>query len=412
MPLEHFQLPYGRDRHFECGIEGDLLVGAIRPPAGLDDVAAATERAVEQPLDYPPLRQTLVAGDQVVIVLDRQTPAAPQLLAGIWNVLADSRVQPQDVHIVQPAELRGRPASDPRDALPPGVREQVSWRIHDPLDPSACGYLATTTGGERVYLPRDLIAADVVLCVGAIEFDESLGYRGTLSAVYPGLSTAEALRKAAGAGHAELQPDNPRPLRELADEVGWLLGVQFVIQVVPAAEGGVAEVLAGLTESVLARGKARLRELWQIDIAERAELVIASVDADAGGHGWPQVAAALDTARRIVARDGRILLLTELADPPTKGINLIRDAHTPHEALKPVREQADVDRLEALQLAQALDRANVYLMSQLEDDLVEELFMVPVANVTEALRVIDGSERCAVIGSAQHAFVRRLGDDA
>ena len=112
--------------------------------------------------------------------------------------------------------------------------------------------------------------------------------------------------------------------------------MQFVIQVVPAAEGGVADVLAGLTESVLVRGTARLRELWQIDLAERAELVIASVDADAGGHGWPQVAAALDTARRIVTRDGRILLLTELSDPPTKGINLIRDARTPHEAIKPV----------------------------------------------------------------------------
>ena len=65
-----------------------------------------------------------------------------------------------------------------------------------------------------------------------------------------------------------------------------------------------------------------------------------------------------------------------------------------------------------MQLAQTLDRANVYLLSQLEEDLVEELFMVPVANVTEALRVIDGTDACAVIGSAQHAFVRRLGDDA
>ncbi|MFV0444926.1 MAG: lactate racemase domain-containing protein [Planctomycetaceae bacterium] len=412
MPVETFSLPYGRRRTFECQLDADLIVGCVRPPQGLTDVAQATRQAVLSPIDFPPVRQLLVGGDRVVIVLDRQTPQADQLLAGLWSVLADCGVEAEHVLVIQPAHLRGGQPVDPRLALPAGVREQVSWQVHDPLDAGRCGYLATSTGGERLYLTRDLLDADVVICVGPIEFDESLGYRGTLSSVYPGLSTADTLRKVAGAAHVELEPDSPRPLRELADEVGWLLGVQFVLQVIPAADGGVADVLAGLSEAVLARGKERLRQLWQIDIAERAEFVIASVDEDAGGHSWPQVAAALDTARRIVSRDGRILLLTELATAPTKGIEIIRDAHTPHEALRPLREQADVDRVEALQLAQTLDRANVYLLSHLEDDLVEDLFMVPIASPEEALRVIDGADRCAVIGSAQHVFVRHLGADS
>jgi nickel-dependent lactate racemase len=192
------------------------------------------------------------------------------------------------------------------------------------------------------------------------------------------------------------------------DEIGWLLGVQFVLQVVPSGEGGVAEVIAGMSEQVLSAGKQRLAEHWRVDVQGQAELVVAAVDADAGGHGWKQVAAALDAARRIVARDGRILLLTELADAPTEGIEMIRDARTPREALRPVRELAKADRTEALQLATALDRANVYLLSKLPDDLVEDLFMVPVASVDEARKVMEGAEECVVIGSAQHVFVRHV----
>jgi nickel-dependent lactate racemase len=410
MTSEHFQLPYGHGRQFDCTLQARQLIGSVRPPAAIDDVAAATQRALENPLDYPPLRQSLVSGDRVVVALDRNTPQADQLLLGLWRVLSNAGVEAGDVRIIQPAAVRGRTPVDPRSALPADVRTVIEWRVHDPLDSGSCGYLATSAAGERLYLSREVVEADLVICVGSIEFENSLGYRGTLSAIYPGMSNSETIRKSLGSAHDELEPDSPRPLRELADEVGWLLGAQFVLQVIPAASGGVAEVLAGLSERVLARGKQRLRELWQIEVSERAELVIASVDADASGHSWPQLAAALDTARRIVARDGRILLLTEVQDPPTEGIELIRDARTPHEALRPVRERAQVDRTEALQLAQALDRANVYLLSKLPDDLVEGLFMVPLATPTEAQRVIEGAERCAVIGSAQHAFVRHVGD--
>ncbi len=410
MALQRFQLPYGRSGCFECALEAEQLVAALRPPEGLRDVAAVVAKAVASPLGFPPLARSVVPGDRVAIVLDRETPQADQLLRGLCEVLMQAGVEAEAVRIVQPADPWHARPSDPRGALPAEIRSRVGWDLHDPLDEAACAYLASTAGGERVYLSRELVDADVVMCVGGIGFDERLGFRGTVSSLYPGCSTAECMRRASGGGHVELPPESPRSLRELADEVGWLLGVQFVLQVVPAARAGVAAILAGAADRVFAAGKQRLADLWQLDAAGRAELVLATVDVDAGGHGWPQLAAALDAARRLVARDGRILLLTELADPPTEGIELIRDAHSPRESLQPIREKARADRREALQIAQTLDQANVYLLSRLPDTLVEDLFMVPVATPQEALRLLHGAEECAVIGSAQHAYVRHAGE--
>ena len=411
MDLERFRLPYGRSLSFELTVEPEQLVASLRPPAGLDDVPASVAAAVASPLNFPPLDQSLVPGDQVTIVLDRDTPAADQLLLGLWRTLERIDIAPASVKIVQPADLRGTRPRDPRTALPAEVGTEMTWHCHDPLDAQACGDLAAAPAGGLISLRVVVVDADVVLCLGGMSFDETLGFRGTLSPLYPGLSNADAIRRSIGGGHAELQPENPRSLRELADEVGWLLGVQFVLQVVPAERGGVAAVLAGSADAVFAAGRQQLIDRWQIDVTRRAELVVATVDADAGGHGWRQVAAALDAARRLVARDGRILLLTELSEQPSEGIELMRDARSPREALRPIRERAQVDRREALQLAQALDRANIYLLSQLPDDLVEDLFMVPVATPREAGRVVEGAGQVAVVGSAQHAFVREAGED-
>ena len=146
--------------------------------------------------------------------------------------------------------------------------------------------------------------------------------------------------KRLGQGHDELTPDDPRPMRQVVDEIAWLLGVQFTVQVIPSAGAGIAEVIAGQADAVLDRGRRRLAECWRMDVPRRPELVIASVDADAAGHTWVQIAAALDAARRMVARDGRVLLLTELAELPSDGIRLIAECRAPRDALQPLRTAA------------------------------------------------------------------------
>jgi hypothetical protein len=137
-------------------------------------------------------------------------------------------------------------------------------------------------------------------------------------------------------------------------------------------------------------------------------VVIVSVDADAAGHTWVQIAAALDAARRMVARDGRVLLLTELAELPSDGIRLIAECRAPRDALQPLRTAAPPDLISATQLAHAIDWTNVYLLSRLEPQLVEDLCMIPLGSEDEALRLIAGDDPCAIVAGAQHTSVRLL----
>ncbi len=286
------------------------------------------------------------------------------------------------------------------------MRDKVVWHVHEsvPEEEGSLHYLATTAAGERIYLAGQLLDADVIISIGRMGFDPLLGYRGTNSAFYPGLSTAEAVKRSHGQGHSELGSEDERPLRQMVDEVGWLLGSQFTIQVLPAAEGGVSQIVAGATDSVFRKARQELSDLWTVHVADRVETVVVAVEEDAGGHGWNQVASALAVAKRLVAHDGRIIVLSQLESAPGEGIEMLRRAEEPRDAFRPLRQIGPSDLIAATQFAQAVDWGRVYLLSRLDSDLVEDLFCVPIENEAEVARLIAADdESCLFIGSAQHA---------
>lgn len=398
-------LPYGDRGEFSCEIDADRVIAWPSAPEPTSHLADDLRSALEHPLDFPPLEQAVIPDDRVTLALDRDTPEAPALIAAVWRVLQRRQVRPENVTVVQPPPAARNAARDPRSELPEEVREQVVWSVHDPARERGCHYLASTAAGDRVYLAEAVVDADVVVTIGRIGFDPVIGHRGTNSVFYPGLSSSDAIERAHGQGHSELDPDDTRPLRQMIDEIGWLLGTQFSLQVIPSVRGGVAHVVAGAGESVFRHGKELLSEHWLVETDERAEIVVAAIDHD--GDGWEQLGAALETARHLVTRGGKIVILSDLDAEPGPGIELIQHCDNPRDALKPLRTQAPPDLVPATQLAQALDWADVYLLSRLNADVVEELFMVPLGSAKEVQRLVEKSPAtCLFVAGAQYAYGR------
>ena len=403
-------LYYGRHKRFTCEVKAQRVAAAPAPPEALPDLRGALRRALRGPLDSPPLHSALIPDDRVALALDRDVPQAPSLIGETWKVLAARHVKAANVTIIQPrtsvSALDDSPLADPRVELPKKVRDAVRWIVHDPDDASRCRYLASTTAGQRVYLARELIDADVVISIGSVSYDSLIGYRGTNSVFYPGLATADALERARGQAHRELGPDEDRPLRQLMDEVGWLLGTPFSIQVIASAGNGVSDVLAGSADAVLRRAKQLLAERWLVQLESRPEVVVAAVDCDAGGHGWNQIGEAVEAAHNLVARGGRIIVLSELSEPPGPGINLIRRCCSARDAIQLLRTFLPPDLIPATQLASSAYWARVYLLSQLDPQVVKGLFLVPLSGPEEAIRLLKGNQQCAFLSSAQHAYGR------
>ena len=397
-------LPYSQSERFSCRIDGRRVVDIHQTPEAIPNLDEELRSALQHPLDFPPLEQAIVPGDRIALALDRHTPAAGTIVAETWKILQRRDVNPRDVVVIQPVSLIPSELPEPRSELPADVRRHISWKVHDPTKESDRMYLASTSSGERIHLAREVVDADFVIPIGPIAFDPLLGYRGTNSVFYPGLSSAEAISRAHGQGHRELGPDDERPLRQLIDEIAWLLGIQFTIQVIPSAGGGVAGVLAGSPDSVFQRGKQFLCEHWMVRLDTQPEIVVAAVDGDASGNGWAQIGAALSTARNLVAKDGKIVILSGLDAELAAGLKLIQECQSPSDAIKPLRTATPPDLIAATQLVNAADWARVYLLSRLDSEVVEDLFMTPVENEQEVERLLSHAETCAFLGAAQHTY--------
>lgn len=404
--LVSLEIPYGRTGRIRLEMQERQLVSHRKAPSELTNPEVEIRRALEAPVDFPELERIFVPGDRATIVVDLDTPEADRIFLALWEKMEQAGVRAEDVHIIQPAVWKSVEGLDPRGALPKATKEKFQLTRHDPTEEGSCAYLASTAGNERVYMSRLVTEADVVVVIGPAEFDPVLGVRGTVSSLYPGLSDLESLQKVKGQGHEELRPEDPRPMRQTVDEIGWLLGLQLAISVIPSGSTGAHEIIAGQCDSVLRKARTHMRKLWDVREPERAEMVVVSVPQDAAGHSWEQVAAAIDVGRRLVERNGRIVVLTELEQPPGPGLEILKSVREPRDAIKQIRKIQPPDMLVATRIAAATDWANVSLLSKLPQDQIADLFMIPLQSEREVHRLIEMEDLTCVVEAAQHVFAQ------
>src|SRR4051812_4718915 len=127
MSTESFSLAFGATGRFTGRIDPARLTGRFTPPAPIADLRAAVAAAACNPKNYPPLHQSLVPGDRVMIVLDRSTPRPAEVVAGLFDELVKRDIQPADITILQPVSPLAEKGADPRSSLPAAAREAIRW---------------------------------------------------------------------------------------------------------------------------------------------------------------------------------------------------------------------------------------------------------------------------------------------
>ncbi len=390
----------------EIEVPEDRLIARWHGPAGSapSESGHLVRDALENPRDFPPLRQAVVPGDRVVIALDADIPLARLVLEAIVRVLQEAGVDASTTTVV------ARPGVGPglAENLPSGI----SLTHHDPDDRNQHAYLANTAKGRRVYLNRHLIDADFVLPVGRIGYDPVFGYRGPWSVIFPGLSDQATLKSFRALQSAQ-RPDRERPRPALAEstEVSWLLGSQFQLGLV-AGFSGLAGAVAGAEAVVRDRGAHALDRAWSFEAESRAELVVVGIGRPGTTTRIEDLAEGLATATQLVQRGGKIVALSRADGDIGPALRRLIGAGDPRGGLAALRgHEADHDYTSAQQLARALAWADVYLLSALSQEDVEDLSMIVLDRPEEARRLVAMCGACVFISQAELTRARALGEE-
>ena len=264
-------------------------------------------------------------------------------------------------------------------------------------------YLAGSREGKPIYLNRAVGDADLLVPIGCIRPDGSLGYLGVPGGLFPAFADQETQRRfwAPSCAYSSVQL---RRRRDEAREALWLLGSRFTLQIIPGSGDQVLHVLAGDVDAVDRRGQQLAGAAWRCAVPRRADLVVAAMEGGRDQQTWENVARSLFAALRIVEDGGSVVVCSDLETAPGPSLMRLTGSDTLDELEREINRDRTPDALAASQLVQALRRVKVYLLSRLETEVVEGLGLGHVSSPEEILRLSEHHMTCVLLANSQHAI--------
>lgn len=405
------RLRFGQEAWIDIDFGDEVALEQCGAPRGetLADFAGALRAALAEPLELPPLARCTTPGDSVVLALDPQLPQAATAVATIVEDLLAAGVSADGITILRTRGDLATRGDASADWIAPSVApehiEAIRRAVHDPSDRRGLAYLAANDDGEPILLNRALHDADVVLPVSAAQRSGAVGNFGLCGSVYPNFSDDKTIHRFRAAEAAADDRATHAKLAAQADQVGWLLGVVFGIQVVPGPNGDVVHVVAGATDAVRRRGRELYRSVWHDKAAAQCDLVIAGVQGGRAQQTWESLGSALSEAMPLVADGGSLVICCELEEEPGPAVQWLASAPSRQAAMRKIAKELPPDTLPAAQLVRAQQAATLYLVSRLSSALVEQLDAIPMqpAEVAEMAR---HSRSCLLLSNASLADVK------
>ena len=384
---------WGRQAPIELVLDDDMVVesdadGDAPPP--VDNVVAEVVSALSSPLDFPPFAKATVEGDQVAVALGTGLLRLDEVAAGILTGLREAGVELANVTLVVAT------ADDRRVVATPAEEHGAAVTLHDPADENQLCYVGEMQGDVSLRLNRPLCEADIVLPVACGRL--STGDRSVFDGLFPLFADVESQQR-----YATHQAQVASDLVRRQDEAGWLLGAPLVMQVVPGRGGTVAAVLLGTPPTCRAESRRIADAIWQRSFPRPARLVVAAV-ADATPASWRQLADTLAMADTLRSSGGAIALCMELPDRLGKSLRRLRGTTDVGRIARQLARDHDDDTAAAHVLVDVLERGPIYLLSNLEDELIEDLGMAPIADGAELTRLARRMSDCIIIDDAQHTL--------
>ena len=349
----------------------------------------------------PRLRDTVRPGETIAIVtsdITRPMPTA-KVMPALLDELYAGGVRPEDITLVFALGSHRQHTEAERRKLA-GERAYSEIQCVD-SDPDDCVSYGTTSRGTPVDITRVVAEADRRICLGNIEYHYFAGYSGGAKAIMPGVSTRAAIQ----ANHSRMVlPEccagnlETNPLRLDIEEAGAMVGVDFILNVVLSEHKEILKAVAGDVTKAHRAGCAFLDTLYRKELTEAADIVLVSQGGAPKDLNLYQTQKALDNAKHAVKDGGVIILIGSCREGLGERTfeEWMTAAPTAHSLIERIQREFKLGGHKAAAIAMVLERAEVDLVSELDDDFIRSLFLVPQPSAQAAL---------------DHAFAK-LGPDA
>lgn len=347
-------------------------------------------RALENPIASKRLKDIVKPGEKIAVISSDITRPMPTyaVMPALLDEMYSSGVKPEDITLVFGLGSHRKHTEEEKKKLA-GERAWREIRCVD-SDPDDIVHLGDTKRGTPIDITRTVAEADRRVCLGNIEYHYFAGYSGGAKAIMPGVSTRRAIecnhrmmvRPEARAGLLE-----GNPCREDIEEAAAVCGVDFILNVVLDEHKHVVKAVAGDCIKAHREGCRFLDTFYLKEIDRRADIVIVSQGGAPKDLNLYQTQKALDNARHAVRKGGVVILIGSCREGLGEKVfeEWMLSAEKPQDLIDRIHAQFRLGGHKAAAIALVLQNADIYLVSDMEDDFVRRLFMQPYHSVQQAL---------------------------
>jgi nickel-dependent lactate racemase len=303
------------------------MVGKQYP--AIVDIPGAIRAALERPIDSPPLQELLRPTDKVVITVSDITRSWQRMdlvLPTLFETLSRAGIPDENISILVVVGGHRQNTREEMELLcGPEVCRRVNVVNHNARDLENMVYLGRTSRGTEVSVNRVAAEADKIILTGGIIYHYMVGYGGGRKSVIPGMSSIRTIQQnhlwamapVLGQGsnpNARCGKTRGNECHEDMMEIAGFVKPDFIVNVVPNAEGDYAGIFAGNWVSAWQEGTKLVDEIYGVEIPERADIVIASAGGSPRDINLYQAGKTMDFASYAVRKGGAVIVISECPD--------------------------------------------------------------------------------------------------
>jgi nickel-dependent lactate racemase len=366
--------------------------------ATLTDFAVGA--ALDSPIASPPLDEIVDSSDSVLIVVSDAT--RPTASAQIVNLLVRRLVQigvsPAQVAVIFATGIH-RPVTEQEklELLTPFIVQRVQVLQHDAYDSAQLTpFDANEHGGLQIELSRSLREYSRIILTGGINFHYFAGFTGGRKSICPGLASAKTIKashmyaldfetggRKQGVGTGLLDGN---AVHEECERVASLVSPAFGINTIVDQQKRAVKLFCGDWRLAHRAACDYYLEHNSVSIPAKRDIVIVSCGGFPYDINLIQAHKALDMASYACKDGGTIVLLAECSDGLGRPDFLKWFESADSRALATrLRSEYEVNGQTAWALLAKAERYRVCLLSQLPQNDVKQMRMIPVQSIAEAI---------------------------
>lgn len=347
-------------------------------------------RALAEPIGSPRLREIVRPGEKVAIVTSDVTRPLPtyKIMPALLDELYAAGVAKEDITLVFALGSHRKHTGEERKKLA-GERAFAEIACVD-SDTADCVHMGDTAAGTPVDVTRVVAEADRRICLGNIEYHYFAGYSGGAKAIMPGVSTRDAIQS----NHRMMvRPDacagtlDTNPLRMDIEEAGAICGIDFIVNVVLSEHKEIIRAVAGHPVQAHREGCAFLDTIYLKELPQGADIVLVSQGGAPKDMNLYQTQKALDNARHAVNPGGVIVLIGSCKEGLGERVfeEWMTTSPSPQAMIERIGRDFQLGGHKAAAIAMTLEKADIYLVSDMADEFVRSIFLIPQPSVQAAL---------------------------